>query len=88
MAIYINGVEQGNNPGGPNVKSGQSTGVKATEVQVNFGAAFSSIPRVSLTPLSNHVVWVTEVTTSYFKWNNNSKTVDVTVDWVATDAGS
>ena len=69
--------------GGGEMQSGQSTGAKATIVQVNFSPAFSGIPRVSLTPHSNHSVWITEVTVNYFKWNNNSKNVDVTMDWIA-----
>jgi len=78
-------------PGGGNgadVKSGQSTGAKAATVQVNFTTAFAGIPRVSLTPWSPHIVNLVEVTTTYFKWTNDSKNVDVTVDWIATDAAN
>lgn len=74
--------------GGANVKSGQSTSPKATEAQVNFGTAFASTPRVVLTPTDDKGVWVTEITTTYFKWNNNSKNTDVTVYWIATNAGN
>lgn len=73
--------------GSINIKSGQSTGAKAATVQVDFSSAFASIPRVVMTPHSVHTVSLVEVTTAYFKWTNNSKNVDVTIDWIATDAG-
>ena len=69
-------------------KSGQSTGAKGAIVQVDFASAFSSIPRVALTAHSDVGAWLTEVTAGYFKWTNNSKSADVTIDWIATDAGS
>ncbi len=69
--------------GGGEMQSGQSTGAKATIVQVDFPLAFSGVPRISLTPHSAHLIWLTEVTTTYFKWNNDSKNVDVTIDWIA-----
>ncbi len=75
-------------PGGGNgavIKSGQSTGAKATEVQVDFASAFLAIPRIALSPYSAHIVWITEVTVNYFKWKNNSKNVGVTVDWIAIE---
>ena len=78
----------GGGGGGPNVKSGEDTAPKATEKQVNFNTSFGSIPHVELTPHGDVGVWLTEKTTGYFKWNNNSKNVDVTVDWIATDAGN
>ena len=65
------------------VQTGQSTAPKATIVQVDFSPAFSGIPRVNMSPHSEHLVWVTEVTTTYFKWDNDSKNVDVTIDWIA-----
>lgn len=78
-------------PGGGNgvdVKGGQSTGAKAATVQVNFTTAFANVPKVSLTPWSTHIASLVEVTAAYFKWTNDSKNVDVTVDWIATDAGN
>ena len=65
------------------IQIGQSVAPKATVVQVDFSPDFSGIPRISLTPHSEHVVSITEVTTTYFKWDNDSKNVDVTVDWIA-----
>lgn len=70
----------------PCTKAGQSIGAKGSVVQVNFGSAFSSVPRVVLTPHSNNPAWITEVSVSYFKWENSSNKDDVTVDWKATDA--
>lgn len=72
--------------GGADIKSGQSTGPKATTVQVDFNTAFAGVPRVTLTPWSPHVVELVAVTTTYFTWTNDSKNVDVTIDWIATDA--
>jgi hypothetical protein len=69
--------------GSQEIQVGQSTGAKGAVVQVDFSPTFSGTPRISLTPWSEHIVWVTEVATTYFKWINNSKNVDVTVDWVA-----
>lgn len=65
------------------VQAGQSVAPKATVVQVDFSPVFSSIPRISISPWSEHLVSITEITTAYFKWDNDSKNVDVTVDWIA-----
>ena len=73
----------GGNGGSSEMHSGRSTAPKATVVQVNFSPEFSAIPRISISPWSQHIVLITEVTTTYFKWNNDSKNVDVTVDWIA-----
>ncbi|MBA7669373.1 hypothetical protein ES703_77503 [subsurface metagenome] len=77
---------QDHNP--KNIKSGQSIGAKAAIVQVDFGTAFTILPRVILTPHSDNGVWLTEVTVDYFKWDNNSKSNDVTIDWIATAVGN
>ena len=69
--------------GGFEVQGGQSIAPKATIVQVNFAPEFSAIPRINISPWSEHIVSITEITTTYFKWNNDSKNVDVTVDWIA-----
>ena len=69
--------------GGFEVQSGQSTSPKVVEKQVDFGSAFSAVPKIILTSWSEKLVWITEVTVNYFKWNNNSKNTDVIVDWVA-----
>ena len=68
--------------GGFEVKGGQSTSPKTVEKQVDFGSAFSAMPRILLTPWSAKLAWITEVTVNYFKWNNDSKNTDVTVDWI------
>ena len=73
----------GGNGGGSEMQSGRSTAPKATVVQVNFSPGFSGVPRISISPWSQHIASITEVTTTYFKWNNDSKNVDVTVDWIA-----
>lgn len=62
---------------------GVSVGIKAATVQVNFGTAFSNVPRVVLTSHSDDFVWLVEVTATYFKWCNGSNQNDVTVDWIA-----
>jgi hypothetical protein len=69
--------------GSQEIQIGQSTGAKQTIVQVDFSPDFSGVPRVSFSPWSEHLVLITEVTTTYFKWNNDSKNVDVTIDWIA-----
>lgn len=69
--------------GSQEIEVSESIGAKATEVQVNFAGTFTGIPKIALTPHSAHIVWITEITTTYFKWNNDSKNVDVTVDWMA-----
>ena len=69
--------------GSQEIQTGQSIAPKDTVVQVDFSPAFSGVPRISISPWSEHFVLITEVTTTYFKWNNNSKNVDVTVDWIA-----
>ena len=68
---------------GPEYEAGQSTGTKGETKQVNFGSTFSSIPRVLLTPWSEHIVNLVSVSTTSFQWINNSKNVDVIVDWMA-----
>jgi len=62
---------------------GISIGAKGATVQVDFGTAFSNVPRVTLTPHSDDFVWLVEVTATYFKWSNSSNQNDVTVDWIA-----
>ena len=62
---------------------GVSTGAKGAVVQVNFGATFPNVPRVTLTAWSEHIASLVEITTTYFKWTNSSNNVDVTVDWIA-----
>ncbi len=74
--------------GGPTIKSGEDTATKATVKQFNFNTPFGTVPRVKLTAHSDHTVWIVEKAVDYFKWNNNSKNVDVTIDWLATDAGN
>jgi hypothetical protein len=69
--------------GSQEIQTGQSIAPKATVVQVDFSPDFSGIPRISISPWSDHLVLITEVTTTYFKWDNDSKNVDVTVDWIA-----
>ena len=69
--------------GSLDVQTGQSVAPKATVVQVDFSPAFSAVPRMSISPWSAHIASIIEVTTAYFKWNNDSKNVDVTVDWIA-----
>jgi len=70
--------------GGSNeIKIGQSVGAKGATVQVDFAQAFTGVPKVSLTPWSAHIASLVEVTVSYFKWTNDSKSGDVTVDWLA-----
>ncbi|GAH65861.1 unnamed protein product, partial [marine sediment metagenome] len=71
---------------GAATKGGQSTGAKGAIVQVDFAIAFSSIPRVALVTHNDIGVWLTEVTVGHFKWSNNSKSADVTIDWIATNA--
>lgn len=70
------------------IKSGQSIGAKKTEVQVDFATAFANVPRVIITDWNGVDAWLVEVTASYFKWKNNSPGADVTVDWIAIDAGN
>lgn len=73
-----------NGPGGDvDVKSGSSTSPKKIEAQVDFSASFGSVPTIVLTPKQNKGVWITEVNIAYFKWNNDSNNVDVTVHWIA-----
>lgn len=62
---------------------GQSTSPKRIEKQVDFSTSFSTIPKIVLTAHSGDTVYMTEVTTTYFKWNNNAASADVTVDWLA-----
>jgi len=70
--------------GGSNeIKTGQSVGAKGATVQVDFAQAFTAVPKVSLTPWSGNIVSLVEVTASYFRWMNDSKQNDVTVDWLA-----
>lgn len=71
--------------GSQEIDIGQSTGAKATTIQVNFGFTFSAIPRVVLTPWSAHIVNLISVSTTMFEWINDSKNVDVTVDWIAVN---
>lgn len=71
--------------GAKHTEAGQSTGAKAAIVQVDFPEAFDTVPYVVLTPWSEHIVWLVEKTVNYFKWDNNSKNVDVTVDWFAVN---
>lgn len=73
-----------NGPGGDvDVKSGHSTSPKRVEAEEHFTAAFRSVPTVVITPTEEKGVWITEVTPTYFKWNNNSKNTDVTIHWIA-----
>lgn len=69
--------------GSQEIDVGQSIGAKATVVQVDFGFTFSATPRISLTPWSEHIGSIISVSTTMFEWTNNSKNVDVTVDWIA-----
>ena len=69
--------------GSQEIQVGQSTAPKSTITQVDFSPAFSGVPRVSFSPWSEHMVLLTEVTANYFKWDNDSKNVDVTIDWIA-----
>ena len=69
--------------GGTEVKSGQATSPKQIEAQVDFASAFLSTPAVTISAMGDKGAWLTEVTTTYFKWNNNSKNTDVTIHWIA-----
>jgi len=73
---------------GANVKSGQSTGTKKTVVQVDFATPFTSAPVVTISDYNAVETWLVEVTANYFKWNNDSPSSDVLIDWIATDAGN
>lgn len=70
------------------IKSGVSVGAKGAVAQVDFGTAFSAVPRVVITDWNGVDAWLVEVTASYFKWENDSKQADVTIHWIATDVGN
>lgn len=74
--------------GGANVKSGISTGPYGEEKQVDFLTAFASIPNVVIATTSGKPVGITEVTATYFKWKDWQYSGEVTVHWIATDAGN
>ncbi len=78
----------GGEGGGMVIKSGVSVGAKGAVVQVDFGTAFSSVPRVVITDWNGVDAWLVEVTATFFKWGNDSKQADVTIHWIATDAGN
>ena len=76
--------------GGPNVKSG-TVATSGGSASVTFNTAFSSTPRVTLTPqdpglaLRDCLFNITSVSTSGFSFEVDA---DATYAWIATNAGN
>jgi len=74
---------------GANIKSGVSNTPAGTTKQVNFVTPFPSNPRVVIASyMTDRDVWVTQVTTDYFKWWNNETSKEAIIHWIATTAGN
>lgn len=66
------------------IERGRSVAPKKTVVQVNFSAAFvNGTPRVVLSSWNGEQAWLVEVADAYFRWDNASPSMDVTIDWIA-----
>ena len=64
------------------IDSGQAVVPAKADTQVDFGITFTATPRVFLTAWNNDFTWLTEVTTTYFKFDNDKNSGTLTVDWM------
>ncbi len=71
-----------NNPSGGNPQSGTATAQGGIQETVSFDLEFGTKPNVVLSPWGNYHVWLTTITVSRFKFQNDSDG-DVKVDWIA-----
>lgn len=67
---------------GKKIQWGSVTNAKDTGVLIYFAEAFSSTPKITLTPREEVTTWKTNITTTYCKIYAAS-TTNKTVDWVA-----